>query len=72
MPSSVLLDNTVLSNFALVRQLQLLQQILGHRAATVSQVIAEYERGVALHRVPAIGLEWLTIYSLMDKLDTLL
>ncbi len=66
MPSLVLLDNTVLSNFALVRQLQLLQQILGHRAATVAQVIAEYARGVALRRVPATGWEWLTIYSLTN------
>lgn len=64
MPMPVLLDNTVLSNFALVRQLQLLQQILEHRAATVSQVVAEYERGVALHRVPATSWEWLKIYSL--------
>jgi predicted nucleic acid-binding protein len=66
MPSPVLLDNTVLSNFALVRQLQLLRQVLGHRAATVAQVIAEYERGVALRRVPATGWEWLTIYSLTN------
>jgi predicted nucleic acid-binding protein len=70
MSSLVLLDNTVLSNFALVRQLHLLQQILGQRAATVAQVIAEYERGVALHRVPATGWEWLTIYNLTnDELD---
>jgi predicted nucleic acid-binding protein len=67
MPPQILLDNTVLSNFALVGQINLLRDSLGQRAATVAQVIQEFERGVLLHRVPETDWQWLTIHSLLAE-----
>ena len=42
----LLLDNTVLSNFALVNQLDHLEKALGDQAVTTTQVIKEFENGV--------------------------
>jgi predicted nucleic acid-binding protein len=65
MPDLLLLDNTVLSNFALVGHIALLEQVLGHRAATVTEVVREYQRGVLLRRVPEINWQWLTVHHLV-------
>lgn len=42
----ILLDNTVLSNFALVDELRLLEDYCGDSGATTSYVFREFERGV--------------------------
>lgn len=49
----VLLDNTVLSNFALVRHTELPQQLWGGAICTTPEVVAEYQQGVAAGVVPA-------------------
>lgn len=59
-----LLDNTVLTNFALIDSLDLLQKALGEKAATVRQVYDEYQKGVLLSRVPQCNWEWLSILDL--------
>ena len=70
MSVQVLLDNTVLSNFALVGQTHLLRDSLGRRAATVAEVVQEYERGVLLGRTPPLNWQWITIYGLAaDELE---
>lgn len=70
MPAHVLLDNTVLSNFALVGKTQLLRDSLGRRAATVAEVISEYENGVLLRKVPRTDWQWLPVYSMVaDELN---
>ncbi len=56
----LLVDNTVLSNFALVERLDLLQLALGESAATTPQVMAEFRAGVELGRLPTLEIEWLS------------
>ena len=50
----VLLDNTVLSNFALVERSELLSQLWGDTICTTQEVLTEYARGVASGVVPAV------------------
>lgn len=52
--SLVVLDNTVLSNFALVERSELLSQLWGDAICTTQAVLAEYARGVASGVVPAV------------------
>jgi len=60
----LLLDNTVLSNFALVGRIDLLTIAAESRIATTPQVIKEFSEGVTLGRLPRTGLDWLEIVSL--------
>jgi predicted nucleic acid-binding protein len=59
----VLLDNTVLSNFALVGRADLLQQALGQTAATTIQVLQEFQRGVDLGLLPTTNWDWLRVLT---------
>ena len=59
-----LLDNTVLSNFALVKQLSLLIQVFGKHLATTPYVVQEYENGVRRGRVPSISFDWIAVLPL--------
>jgi predicted nucleic acid-binding protein len=47
----LLLDNTVLSNFALVDRIDLLADALGSQVATTLQVIDEFNDGIARGRL---------------------
>jgi predicted nucleic acid-binding protein len=60
----LLLDNTVLSNFALVDRIDLLADALGSQASTTPQVIAEFNDGIAKGRLPETKLDWLEIVVL--------
>ncbi|MEW6089191.1 MAG: hypothetical protein AB1498_12900 [bacterium] len=42
----ILIDNTVLSNFALAEEMQLLENYCKGKGATSKEVLAEFERGV--------------------------
>jgi predicted nucleic acid-binding protein len=55
----LLLDNTVLSNFALVHRLELLPRALGNQIAAPTQVTAEYDEGVRRGILPATEWDWL-------------
>lgn len=55
----ILLDNTVLSNFALVGELRLLEEYCGDSGATTSYVFREFERGVREGFFVNSELEWL-------------
>ncbi|MCB9432781.1 MAG: DUF3368 domain-containing protein [Ardenticatenaceae bacterium] len=59
-----LLDNTVLSNFALVKRLPLLVQVFGKHLATTPYVVQEYEDGVRRGRVPPISFDWIAVLPL--------
>ncbi|MCP4655049.1 MAG: DUF3368 domain-containing protein [bacterium] len=63
----VLLDNTVLSNFALVDRIELIRHVLGTEAASTPQVIAEFDAGVSLGRLPETDLDWLPILTLSSE-----
>ena len=55
MPTSrpILLDNTVLTNFALINRADLILDLWGTRCATTTAVIKEYQAGVASRGLPA-------------------
>lgn len=61
-----LLDNTVLSNFALVGQGELLRCALGADAATTEAVWAELQTGILRGRVPPQDWAWLPLIALTD------
>lgn len=54
-----LLDNTVLSNFALLGHLELLQLAFGDKLATAGQVLEEFDAGVIRGVLPESDLSWL-------------
>ena len=66
----LLLDNTVLSNFALVGRIELLTAALGYQVATTPQVIDEFNEGIARGRVPETRLDWLEVINLEAKEET--
>jgi hypothetical protein len=66
----LLLDNTVLSNFALVGRMELLTVALGSQVATTPQVIDEFNEGSARGRVPETRLDWLEVINLEGKEET--
>ena len=55
----ILLDNTVLSNFALVGRPDLIQNATGTDAATTEAVWEEYQAGVRIGRLPVHDWSWL-------------
>lgn len=61
-----LVDNTVLSNFSLVQQPDLIQQALGDKVATTESVWAELQAGMGIGRLPAQDWSWLAILSLEE------
>lgn len=60
----ILLDNTVLSNFALVERTDLLREVLGEHSVTTSQVAEEFRAGITLRRLPETEIDWLPILTL--------
>ena len=62
----ILLDNTVLSNFALVDELSLLKQFYNDAGATTIHVFNKFENGVQA------GLFKKPDFSWLDKLDKLI
>ena len=60
----LLLDNTVLSNFALVSRIELLTKALGSQVATRPQVSGEFNDGVARGRLPETKLDWIEILDM--------
>jgi predicted nucleic acid-binding protein len=55
----LILDNTVLSNFAVVKRLDLLVTALGTQLSAPTLVLVEFQRGMALERVPVSSLGFL-------------
>jgi len=66
-----LLDNTVLSNFAVVRRPDLISLALGQGAATTQDVMAEHHMGVELGRIPFSEWAWLPILDLDEPVKPL-
>jgi predicted nucleic acid-binding protein len=67
----LLLDNTVLSNFALVDRINLLPKALGSQISTTPQVIDEFQTGTAKGILPAISWDWLEIIELSQEEEAL-
>ena len=62
----ILLDNTVLSNFAVIQQPECLWQAFAEGVGTSKQVFQEMERGVQLGRLPKCDWSWLHRFQLTD------
>lgn len=63
----VLLDNTVLSNFLLVRRGDLLQRAFQERAHITESVYRELHKGAASGLLPTYDWSWLPVLKLDDK-----
>ena len=61
-----LLDNTVLSNFAVVERSDLIRLSLGDAAATADEAFAECQVGMRLGRLPVCDWSWLRILELNE------
>lgn len=67
----ILLDNTVLSNFALVKQVSLLKDFCGDKGATTADVLNELEYGIKDKIIPETELNWLMKLDLNEKEDAM-
>ena len=73
----ILIDNTVLSIFALIGELNLLQDYSKGKGAITDYVLAEFERGVKEGIFINTNLDWLEVLTIVeykekflsDKLD---
>jgi len=63
----IILNSTVLSNFATIGELNLLRQLFENTAVTTQNVLAEYEEGVRLGYYAHDMLEWLTVVELTQE-----
>lgn len=63
----ILLDNTVLSNFALADELLLLRDYCRNSGATTVQVMAEFDAGVARGLFKPLDFSWLMILDFENE-----
>jgi predicted nucleic acid-binding protein len=63
---NILLDNTVLSNFAIVQRPELLRVAFGDVLATSEDVFEELNAGILSGKLPALDWSWLPIWTLDD------
>jgi len=61
---TVLLDNTVLSNFSLVRRPDLVRAAFVEQVGTTEQAFHEMQDGIAIGRIPACDWGWLSRLAL--------
>jgi len=60
----LVLDNTVMSNFALIGRIDWLRELWPDMLVTSEEAWAELQAGVRLGRIPDVDWSWLTILSL--------
>jgi predicted nucleic acid-binding protein len=65
---SILLDNTVLSNFAVVHRPELLRVAFGDLLATSEEVFEELNAGVSRGKLPDLDWSWLPVWTL-DEIE---
>jgi predicted nucleic acid-binding protein len=56
---TVLLDNTVLSNFSIVCRPDLVRLALAEQVGATEQALQEMQEGVAIDKIPACDWDWL-------------
>lgn len=62
----LVLDNTLMSNFALVGRADWLREVWPGMLATTEEAWAELQAGIRLGRIPDIDWSWLTVLSLTE------
>ena len=65
----ILLDNTVLSNFALVKELLLLKEFCREEGATTVKVVAEFDAGVTRGLFKPPDFSWLKILDFENEIE---
>ena len=66
-PDKWLIDNTVLSNFALIDQLRLLSEFLRDKLLVTQEVKNEFLNGINAGKLPeGCDIEWINIISFKD------
>ena len=63
----ILIDNTVLSNFALINRPEFIKCAFVEDIGTTKQVLNELDRGVELGRIPVCNWTWLHHLQLTSK-----
>lgn len=66
----ILLNNTVLSNFAKMGRMDLLETAVRGRAATTEAVLQEFNEGVTLGHLPVVSLDWLPVLAMSAEEET--
>jgi len=61
---TVLLDNTVLSNFSIVRRPDLVRVAFVEKVGTTEQAFQEMQDGITIGKIPACDWDWLTRVAL--------
>jgi predicted nucleic acid-binding protein len=61
---TVLLDNTVLSNFSIVRRPDLVRVAFVEQVGTTEQAFQEMQDGIAIGKIPACDWDWLARLTL--------
>ena len=69
-PALVLLDNTALTNFALVQRPDLVLNLFGDRCATTTAVFDEYQAGIINRGLPAHSWDNLPVLTLHSAEQT--
>ncbi len=62
-----LLDNTVMSNFAVVKQPVLIKIAFGETLATPEQAFNELQVGIRVGKLPDLDWQWLPVWSLQPE-----
>ena len=62
----ILIDNTVLSNFALIRHPTAIQYAFSEPIYTTEQVFEELKQGMKLQHSPKFSWEWLEVIELTE------
>jgi predicted nucleic acid-binding protein len=61
---TVLLDNTVLSNFATVRRSELIRAAFVEQVATTEHAFQEMQDGAAIGKIPPCNWDWIAVIEL--------
>ena len=67
---TVLIDNTVLSNFAIIQNPELISQSFAEQVATTEHVFKELEIGIKIGRLPVCNWTWLKQIALTSAEDS--
>lgn len=62
----ILIDNTVLSNFALIRHPTAIQYAFSEPICTTEQVFQELKQGMKLQHLPKFSWEWLEVIEMTE------
>lgn len=63
---TILLDNTILSNFALIGRIDLIYSLWPNVACTTMSVLEEYQAGTEVLNMPEKAWEGLIVHELSD------